>query len=464
MTDVDHKQALPSGFDLEAFRLLEVLGVGGFGVTYLAHDPKLDRRVAIKEYLPNEFAVREGTTVLPKSRSDREDFAWGLARFLDEARTLARFRHPNLVRVVEYFEANRTAYIVMDYEDGEPLDRLLDRHGALLEAQLKRVLLPVVEGLEQVHAAGYLHRDIKPSNVFVRRADESPVLLDFGAARQALGRKSKSLTAVASAGYSPPEQYESEGEQGSWTDVYALSALCYRAITGDVPIEAPRRQSRLLRGQSDPQPKLTDLAPAGYSRPLLEAVDAGLRVVETEPRGSHWERCATPRVQARSAASGGSGTLHHGREYRWRSVIRHRISPAKGCLTRRTMLSMIYELGTNAERHRGHRRHQGRRMTNPSNTRFDTVARTTGPCGRVLCTTRSFGPDSGKRRESAHPGVRLGGGANDENQSVAGSKIAKSLDGDSSPTFATRVWMSLFSADSGGLRTHKRSAASKFTG
>ena len=282
MTDVDHKQALPSGFDLEAFRLLEVLGVGGFGVTYLAHDPKLDRRIAIKEYLPNEFAVREGTTVLPKSRGDREDFAWGLARFLDEARTLARFRHPNLVRVVEYFEANRTAYIVMDYEDGEPLDRLLDRHGTLSEGQLKRVLLPLVEGLEQVHAAGYLHRDIKPSNVFVRRTDESPVLLDFGAARQALGRKSKSLTAVASAGYSPPEQYESEGEQGPWTDVYALSALCYRAITGDVPVEAPRRQSRLLRGQPDPQPKLTDLAPAGYSRPLLEAVDAGLRVVETE--------------------------------------------------------------------------------------------------------------------------------------------------------------------------------------
>ena len=137
----------------------------------------------------------------------------GLSRFLDEARTLARFEHPNVVRVRDCFEANNTAYIVMDYEDGEPLDALLRRHGTLTEAQLKRVLLPVADGLRQVHAAGFLHRDIKPSNIFVRRSDESPVLLDFGSARQALGRISRSVTAIASAGYSPPEQYESEGAQ-----------------------------------------------------------------------------------------------------------------------------------------------------------------------------------------------------------------------------------------------------------
>ena len=146
-----------------------------------------------------------------------------------------------MVRVRDCFEANNTAYIVMDYEDGEPLDVLLRRRGTLTEAQLNRVLLPVVDELRQVHAAGFLHRDIKPANIFVRRSDESPVLLDFGSARQALGRKSKSVTAIASAGYSPPEQYESDGHQGAWTDIYALSALCYRAITGDVPMEALRR-------------------------------------------------------------------------------------------------------------------------------------------------------------------------------------------------------------------------------
>ena len=282
MEERNHKHALPMGYRLRDYRVVDVLGVGGFGITYLAHDHTLDRRVAIKEYLPNEFAVRDGTTVHPKSFTDHDDFEWGLQRFLDEARTLARFRHPNLVRVVAYFEANRTAYIVMDYEEGESLDCLLERHGKLTEAQLQRILLPIVDGLGEVHAAGFLHRDIKPSNVFVRRSDESPVLLDFGAARQALGRKSKSLTAVASAGYSPPEQYESEGEQGPWTDIYALSALCYRAITGNAPIEAPRRINRLAQRRDDPLPPLSASAPIGYSSGFLEAVDWGLRVIATE--------------------------------------------------------------------------------------------------------------------------------------------------------------------------------------
>ena len=277
-----HKQALAVGTRLQNYRVVRVLGVGGFGITYLAEHVTLGHQVAIKEYLPNDVAVREGATVHPKSEAERENFEWGLQRFLDEARTLSRFAHRNVVRVRDYFEANRTACLVMDYEDGEPLDALLERHGTLTEVQLRRVLLPIVAGLKEVHAAGFLHRDIKPSNVYVRRLDESPVLLDFGAARQALGRKSKSLTAVVSAGYSPPEQYESEGEQGPWTDIYTLSALCYRAITGDVPIEAPRRQSSLLRTGSDPLPRLSQGAFGGYSAALLEAVDWGLRVIEGE--------------------------------------------------------------------------------------------------------------------------------------------------------------------------------------
>ena len=282
MPDSDHKQALPPGHQLGHYRLLEVLGVGGFGVTYLGEHVSLGHRVAVKEYLPNEFAVRDGATVHPKSSADLEDFEWGLSRFVDEARTLTRFRHPNLVRVSDYFEANKTAYIVMDYEDGEPLDALLKQHGTLTEAQLKRLLLPVADGLRQVHAAGFLHRDIKPSNIFVRRSDETPVLLDFGAARQALGRKSKSMTAIASAGYSPPEQYESQGAQGAWTDIYALAALCYRAVTGNTPMEAPRRQSQLLRSQVDPLPRLAETALPEYSQAFLETVDWGLRVIETE--------------------------------------------------------------------------------------------------------------------------------------------------------------------------------------
>ena len=303
MEERTHKQALPTGYLLQNHRVVSVLGVGGFGVTYLAEHVTLGQKAAIKEYLPNEFALREGATVHPKSETDREDFEWGLKRFLDEARTLARFEHRNVVRVRDYFEANNTAYIVMDYEEGEPLDRLLERHGTLTEAQLRRVLLPVVEGLGEVHAAGFLHRDIKPSNVFVRRSDESPVLLDFGAARQALGRKSKSLTAVASAGYSPPEQYESESEQGPWTDIYALSALCYRAISGNTPVEATRRQSGLLRSRSDPQPRLSDSVPDGYSQSLIEAVDWGLQVIETDRPQSlgEWETALSGSPSARPA-------------------------------------------------------------------------------------------------------------------------------------------------------------------
>ena len=291
MTDGEHKQALPAGYGLQGYRLVRLLGVGGFGVTYLAEDVRLGRSVAIKEYLPNEFAVRAGEAVHPKSRNDQEDFEWGLARFLDEARTLARFRHPNLVQVLDYFEVNQTAYIVMNYEEGESLDRVLEHRGTLSEAQLKRLLLPIVDGLKEVHAAGYLHRDIKPSNVFIRRSDESPVLLDFGSARQALGRKSKSLTAVASAGYSPPEQYESEGEQGPWTDIYALSALCYRAITGTAPMEAPRRMSQLIQRRADPLVQLANERPNGYPHALLVAVDEGLELAPSD-RPSSLDRWA----------------------------------------------------------------------------------------------------------------------------------------------------------------------------
>ena len=283
MLDPDHKLALEPGRQLDEYCLLRVLGTGGFGVTYLAEHIQAGNRVAIKEYLPNELAVREGVTVHPKSSADRDGFEWGLARFLEEARTLARFEHRNVVRVQRYFEANNTAYLVMDYEDGASLGALLKAHGTLSEAQLRRVLLPIVDGLRAVHAAGFLHRDIKPDNVYVRHSDESPVLLDFGAARQALGHRSRSLTGVITAGYSPAEQYESDGNQGPWTDIYALSALCYKAINGQTPVDVLERQRDVFRHRrADPLPRLADNPPEGYSRTFLEAVDWGLRLSEAD--------------------------------------------------------------------------------------------------------------------------------------------------------------------------------------
>ena len=282
MSKAEYKQALPAGHRIDDYRLLRVLGVGGFGVTYLAQDVKLGSKVAIKEYLPNEFAVRDGNTVHPKSDEDQEDFGWGLKRFLDEARTLAKFHHRNLVRVLRYFEANNTAYFVMEYEEGESLEHLLSRRQTLTEQQLKGLLLPLLDGLKSVHAQGFLHRDIKPSNIFVRREDESPVLLDFGAARNALGRKSRSMTAVVTPGYSPPEQYESDGEQGPWTDIYALSALCSRVVTGKRPEESPRRWRMLFRNEKDPLPSLEAMGVPGYSKRFLAAVDWGLKIDDME--------------------------------------------------------------------------------------------------------------------------------------------------------------------------------------
>ena len=210
----------------------------------------------------------------------------------------------------------------MDYEEGESLDRLLAEHGTLTESQLRGVLLPIVEGLREVHEAGFLHRDIKPSNIFIRRSDESPVLLDFGAARQALGRKSKSLTAVASAGYSPPEQYESEGEQGPWTDIYSLSALCYRAITGQAPVEAPRRLNRIAQGQPDPLKQLAGDAADGYSAAFLEAVDQGLQIIAVN-RPAHLDEwvaqlagVSTMRQPSDRPREGGSDDAHSTRRGR----------------------------------------------------------------------------------------------------------------------------------------------------
>ena len=280
MSEKDHI-SLPEGTDIAGYRLSRVLGDGGFGITYLAENYNKEK-FAIKEYLPGQFAIRDGIEVHPNAKKNREDFEWGRESFVEEARMLARFKHPNIVEVKHFVEMNNTAYIVMKYEDGEPLDELLRRRGALTEAQLKRILFPIADGLCEVHRQGVWHRDIKPANVFVRRSDESPVLLDFGAARNALGVKSKSMETIVSPPYSPPEQYDSEGELGPYTDIYALSALCYRAIAGKPPEESPRRQRNVYKGHEDPLPSLAEAQPEGYSGALLEAVDWGLRLNEEE--------------------------------------------------------------------------------------------------------------------------------------------------------------------------------------
>jgi serine/threonine protein kinase len=229
--------ALPAGHTLQEYLIEKVLGVGGFGLTYLALDQNLNLRVALKEYLPDDLALRApDNTIAPRSDETAETFSWGKRRFLDESRTLASYRHPNIVRVMRFFEANGTAYMVMEFVDGAPLPDWVTLRRPLAEAQVAALLGPLLDGLEAVHKSGFMHRDIKPPNIYIRD-DGSPVLLDFGAARQ----KSSELTAVVTPGYAPFEQYHTQGKQGPWSDIYALGGVLYWLVTGTNPQEAAAR-------------------------------------------------------------------------------------------------------------------------------------------------------------------------------------------------------------------------------
>src|SRR4029450_12834805 len=226
----DNVQALNPGTRLGDYRLDAVIGHGGFGITYRAFDTQLAKFVAIKEYLPVEFAVRGGDgNVVPRGTRFAEDFAWGRERFLDEARALARFRHLHIVPVLRYFEANDTAYTVMEFEDGKNVGELLRQPGGRLSPDdVRRLADGLVGGLSAVHAQGFLHRDIKPSNIIVRR-DGIPVLIDFGAARQAMGERTRTMTGVLTPQYAPIEQYALDGKQGPWSDIYSAAAGLHRA-------------------------------------------------------------------------------------------------------------------------------------------------------------------------------------------------------------------------------------------
>ena len=268
MTDTG--DALAPGTRLDELEIERVLGAGGFGVTYLARDVSLDAWRAVKEYLPRDWGTRlRDGTIGPRTGADAEDYQWGLTRFLDEARVLAQFDHPHLVRVYRVFEAQGTAYMVTEYVEGQTLSAALQASGPWSERQVRELLNALTDGLSAVHVAGLLHRDIKPGNVMVR-PDGTPVLIDFGAARQAMGRQSRSVTAVLTPGYAPIEQYSPRGNQGPWTDIYALGALAYEALSGQVPEDATERVAE------DPLRPLAEAAAQPVSAAMEAAVDAAL--------------------------------------------------------------------------------------------------------------------------------------------------------------------------------------------
>ncbi|MGE5525675.1 MAG: serine/threonine protein kinase [Rhodospirillaceae bacterium] len=275
MTDtMVYRNALPVGTELMEYRLEAVLGAGGFGITYLGWDAHLHKQVALKEFLPCDIALRAlDGSIVPVGTQRNEDYRWGLERFLQEARTLARFSHPHIVRVYRYFEANNTAYMVMDYEHGESLNRLLKREPYPAEERLRGILLPLLDGLRAVHEAGFLHRDIKPSNIFLREQG-GPVLIDFGAARHTIGG-SGNYTAVVTPGYAPIEQYSTDAAQGAWSDIYAVAGVFYRAVTNENPPDAVGRMRRDTVGAQ------LYKARERYSAALLSAIGWGLETEES---------------------------------------------------------------------------------------------------------------------------------------------------------------------------------------
>ncbi|MEM7561948.1 MAG: protein kinase [Pseudomonadota bacterium] len=275
-----HQNALNQNDRLHWYEIKSIIGQGGFGITYLARDTNLNHDVAIKEYLPIEYSTRDASgEVRAISEEHVEMFEWGKTRFLDEARTLFQFKHPNIVRVLSFFEFNNTGYMVMEYEEGADFADLIGVGETFDEEQLLEVILPIIEGLTLVHEQGFIHRDIKPRNIVIR-SDGSPVLIDFGSARQAMGEQTRTLTTLVTPGYSPLEQYhEAIGKQGPWTDIYALGSTLYAAITHNSPADALKRSAARAEHKTDAYLRLTDLKGHQYSNHFLTAIDHALEFV-----------------------------------------------------------------------------------------------------------------------------------------------------------------------------------------
>ena len=312
---VVNKQALPNGYILEGRYAIEAeLGSGGFGITYLAKHRYLeDIWVAIKEYLPAGAATRDSESrVRLISRQFEKTYAWGLHRFLDEARLLRQFQHPNIVRVQDFFEANNTAYMVMDYVKGRSVQAELDAGRKFDESQLRQIVYPLLDALRTIHVEGLFHRDISPDNILLREQDHAPILIDFGSARYLLrmhesedseGEAAHAPTAIFKPGYSPIEQYEGS-EQGPYTDIYALGATLYRAALDARPVDALKRSGELRLKQIDTLEPAVEKGKGQYSAEFLRAIDAALRLQAGDRPATidAWEALFGPRPTAEGAA------------------------------------------------------------------------------------------------------------------------------------------------------------------
>lgn len=286
MTDNDNNRtvpnALPVGYRFNEFEIKEVIGGGGFGIVYRAWDHQLERTIAIKEFMPGSLAVRgEDMTLVLRSERFGKAFSAGLNSFIQEARLLARFNHPNLLHVLRFWVQNDTAYMGTLFYSGTTLTRLREQKPELIDETWIRRVLPMLFGaIKTIHDEGYLHRDISLDNIQIQD-NGLPVLLDFGSARRTIGNLSDETETMLRPGYAPIEQYtdDNESEQGPWTDIYALGAVLHTLIVGSPPPVS------VVRSIQDTYKPLTELQPAGYSLSLLQAVDRALALrIEDRPQ------------------------------------------------------------------------------------------------------------------------------------------------------------------------------------
>jgi len=278
----DGSRLLPAGTRLDEFEILRPLGIGGFGIVYLALDHSLLRQVALKEFMPGELAARGPTGIVgPRSAQCAEQFERSLDSFFNEARLLAPFNHPALVRVYRFWKANGTAYMAMQYCPGMTLVQARRAMGAPPdEAWLRAVVEPILDALERLHRAGVYHRDISPDNILLL-PNGRPILLDFGSARRVVGDGAKSLTAVLKPNFAPIEQYAHDAgmAQGAWTDLYALGATVHFMLTGKAPTPA------VMRVVDDVRVPLAAAGPAAYpgvGAKFLAAVDWAMAVAPND--------------------------------------------------------------------------------------------------------------------------------------------------------------------------------------
>ena len=237
--------ALPAGTELEHYRIDHTMNAGGFGIVYLATDLQAEQQIVIKEYMPNKLAQRlPDGFVMPQGEQQQEHHNEGMRLFLQEAAALVKLKHPNIVRVLNFFRANGTVYMVMEYRPGKNLQSYIKRHdGNLSENFLRTIFPPLLEGLKVVHDTGFLHLDIKPGNIHLCPGGV-PLLLDFGAVHPRNASRKLQVTQVVTGGFSPMEQYNLSGYVGPWTDIYAMGATIRACIEGSAPIPAKDRHEK----------------------------------------------------------------------------------------------------------------------------------------------------------------------------------------------------------------------------